>query len=126
VVYDDFFTTVTSNQTYNLTETWIDLFEKSRENYLDGHDETTNGPIPDLHEHWLTPDKQAQRTQDASVREGQQQLETPTPPNLTLNNEDDFDNKSVRSDQGEDTPDQGENPLNQGEHPLDHGEHPLD
>jgi hypothetical protein len=76
VIYDKLFTTVTSDQSHDLTETWIVLFKESRETYIDGHDETTEGLIPELHEQWLTPEEQAQRKQDVSVRNGQQRRDT--------------------------------------------------
>jgi isopenicillin N synthase-like dioxygenase len=114
---------VTSDQFYDLTETLIDLFKESRENYIEGHNETTDGSVPELHDQWLTPEEQEQRKQDASVRDGQR-LDTPTLPDLNLAN---FGNdKSIHSEQSEDFPGQGENPLEQGETLLEQDNIPIE
>ena len=55
VVFDEDFTTVTSESTLDLTETWIELFLNSREHFLDGHDENVNGPLPDLDPDFAPP-----------------------------------------------------------------------
>ena len=48
VVYDETFSTVASENTLDLSEQWIDLFLNSREYYLEGHDDTLDGPLPAL------------------------------------------------------------------------------
>jgi hypothetical protein len=48
VVFDEDFTTVASENTLDLTETWIELFLNSREHYLDGHDVSVDGPLPEV------------------------------------------------------------------------------
>jgi transposase InsO family protein len=125
VVYDELFTTVTSDQSHDMTETWIDLFKDSRESYIEGHDETTDGPIPALHDHWLTLEEQEQRTKDT-----ERPLRLPDP---TLTDDDNSNNSDDDSEQGEDDshenpPGQGEDDdvdlRHQGEHPRQQGEHP--
>jgi len=49
VVYDEDFTTVTSDNSIDLTEHWIDLFLNSRESYLDSYDPSVDGNLPELH-----------------------------------------------------------------------------
>ena len=48
VVYDERFETVTSDMEIDLAETWIDLWQESREFYLEDWDPTIDGPYPDL------------------------------------------------------------------------------
>ena len=56
VVYDEDFTTVASENTIDLHEHWIDLFLNSRESYLDSHDESVDGPLPELDPEFRPPD----------------------------------------------------------------------
>ena len=53
LVYDEKFQTVTSEQTVDLSETWIDLFVNERDNVFDGHQEQVDGPIPQLDQQWV-------------------------------------------------------------------------
>ena len=48
VVYDERFETVTTDMSLDLSETWIDLWQGSREFYLDDWDPTLDGPLPEL------------------------------------------------------------------------------
>ena len=54
IVYDETFDTVLSDASVDLSETWIDLFLNSRESYLEGHDESADGPLAPLDDFWLT------------------------------------------------------------------------
>ena len=56
VVYDEEFTTVTSVAQIDLDEQWIDLFLNSRESYIEGHDETADGPLPPLDPDYMPED----------------------------------------------------------------------
>ena len=49
VVYDEDFTTVTSDNSIDLTEHWIDLFLNSRQSYLDSYNPSVDGNLPELH-----------------------------------------------------------------------------
>ena len=51
VVYDERFETVTSDMTVDLSETWLDLWENSRDFYLEEWDITVDGPWPALNLH---------------------------------------------------------------------------
>ena len=55
MVYDESFTTVTSDRSLDLSETWIELFLNSRDHYLDGHDESADGPLPELDPDFAPP-----------------------------------------------------------------------
>ena len=57
VVFDEHFDTVATEMSIDLSETWIDLFLNSREIYLDGWDEDSDGPLPALDDSWLPDDE---------------------------------------------------------------------
>ena len=63
VVFDEEFTTVTSESTMDLSEKWIDLFLNSREVFLEGFDEETDGDLPVLDPDYRDPPP-------ASIRQG--------------------------------------------------------
>jgi len=48
IVYDERFETVTSDRVIDLSETWIDLWQHSREFYLEAWDPVVDGPYPEL------------------------------------------------------------------------------
>ena len=48
VVYDELFTTVTTDMTVDLEENWLDLWRNSREFYLEDWDPTVDGELPGL------------------------------------------------------------------------------
>jgi hypothetical protein len=52
IVFDEAFDTVTSERTLDLSETWIELFLNSRDDFLEGHDESADGPLPPLDDTW--------------------------------------------------------------------------
>ena len=47
-MFDEQFTTVALEAEIDLSESWTDLFLNSREHYLEGHDVSADGPIPQL------------------------------------------------------------------------------
>jgi hypothetical protein len=133
VIYDKL-TTVSSDHSYDLRETWIDLFRNSRESYLEEHDVVHDRPLLELHNDWLTDEERVPRqTQSDHCDHTQQQNQlalpnldspAPEPPPGELLNE--------ALNQGEPAlaPDgfhveQGELPTHQGELPADQGEPPV-
>eukprot|EP00977_Amphora_coffeiformis_P019291 scaffold7139_cov100-Amphora_coffeaeformis.AAC.2 len=82
-VYDEQFTTVTSDSSIDLQEHWIDLFLNSHESYLDVHDESVDGPIPELDMEYQPPDPREYSNQgkpQEHVGQGKpsQAIESPT------------------------------------------------
>ena len=61
VVYDEDFTTVASDNTLDLSEQWIELFLNSREHYLESHDESADGPLPELDIDYRPDDEQSKQ-----------------------------------------------------------------
>ena len=57
VVFDEQFTTVVSEAEIDLSESWTDLFLNSREHYLEGHDVSADGPIPQLDPDFASADE---------------------------------------------------------------------
>ena len=47
-MFDEQFTTVTSEAEIDLSESWTDLFLNLHKHYLEGHDVSADGPIPQL------------------------------------------------------------------------------
>eukprot|EP00977_Amphora_coffeiformis_P012588 scaffold3140_cov87-Amphora_coffeaeformis.AAC.1 len=83
VVYDEQFTIVTSDSSIDLQEHWIDLFLNSRESYLDVHDESVDGPIPELDMEYQPPDpreysNQGEPQEHVGQGEPSQTIESPT------------------------------------------------
>jgi hypothetical protein len=60
VVYDEKFETVPSLTVVDQVENWTDLFVTARDNYLEGHDPDTDGPIPALAPEWTIDDENVQ------------------------------------------------------------------
>ena len=56
IVFDERFETVASEHTIDLDEKWIDLFLNERDSYIEGHDESVGGPLPQLHPRWEDPE----------------------------------------------------------------------
>ena len=65
VVYDERFETVASDKKVDLTETWIDLWQNSREFYLEDWDPLVDGPYPPLDPDY-DPDAKSKDTDDSS------------------------------------------------------------
>ena len=76
IVFDELFDTVASEQTMDLSETWIDLFLNSRETYLEGWDESAEGPLPEIGSEW-PPDNEKPLTAEQAPLESQQQPPSP-------------------------------------------------
>ena len=77
IVFDELFDTVASEVTIDLSETWIDLFLNSRETYLEGWDESADGPLPEIGSEWLPDTEKPLTAEEAPLP---QQPPTPDPP----------------------------------------------
>ena len=87
IVYDEAFETVTSEMSIDLEETWIDLFLNARDTYLDSHDESVDGPLPELGSEWLSETElnNPNRSHQGELPEATNQGEVPTLPNPVPN-----------------------------------------
>ena len=60
VVFDELFHTVTTEMEIKFKETWIDLFQDSRDYYLQDYDPEIDPPIPPLDEEWEAQKQQVE------------------------------------------------------------------
>ena len=86
VVCDETFSTVASDNSIDLAEQWIDLFLNARDLCLEGHDESIDGPLPELDPDYIPPEPDPPASSDQgglledALRQGGQVPIEPTVP----------------------------------------------